>query len=510
MYSSILSAVVQGLQVTIVCVEMDVSNGLPSLQIVGSASTEVKEAGERVRTAIKNLGYQLPAKKIIGNLTPANIRKVGTGFDLAIAISLLAAYELISVNKIKDVLVIGEIGLDGCIHPVHAILPIMNAAKAKGIRTFIIPKENEQEGAVIGEVCIYAVSHLQEVIRHFTSEPLKAVPYLDFHTAYRDTKEVGIDFDEIQGQEPAKRAVQIAVAGNHNFAMIGSPGSGKSMIAQRIPTIQPELTIEESIPISEIYSIRGLLNADTPLIVKRPFRDVHHTVTKAALIGGGTVVKPGELSLAHGGVLFLDELPEFNKNVLEVLRQPLEAKKVRIIRSKGCFEFPADVMLVAAMNPCPCGNYPDRNRCICSEYDIQRYLGKISQPLWDRIDICVDVARVEYDMLQNTNNSTSSCDMKEKVEIARAIQQERFRGTTIRTNAVIPTKFIRTYCSLNTEGHALMKMAYQKLNLTARTYYKILKVARTIADMDAATEIQLSHLREAIGYRSINIKDWRG
>ncbi len=508
MYSSILSATVQGLEVTIINVEIDVSNGLPSFQLVGSASAEVKEAGERVRTAIKNLGYQLPAKKVVGNLTPANIRKAGVGFDVAIAIAMLASFGLIENEKIKDILALGEVGLDGSIHSVKGVLPIVHHGIKSGIKQFIVPKCNAQEGAMIPGAEVYGVETLEEVIAYFKGDGISKEVYNDFCLTLQGIKNTELDYSDIQGQEHVKRAIEIAVSGNHNLLMIGSPGSGKSMMAKRIPTILPDLTLEESMEISRIYSIVGLLDPLQPLMVQRPFRNVHHTITKTALIGGGGVVKPGELSLAHGGVLFLDELPEFNKSVLEVLRQPLEDKKICITRNKGNYEFPANIMLIAAMNPCPCGNYPDLNKCSCTEYEISRYLSKISQPLLDRIDISVEVPRVEYKMLKDKKKTLDSSTMKAHVSVAISRQKKRFEGTTIISNEDIPTTQIEKYCRLNPECEEIMRLAYEKMNLTARTYYKILKVARTIADMDDAEVIEQVHIREAIGYRMLDKKYW--
>lgn len=508
MYSSMLSAVMKGLDVTIINVEMDVSNGLPSFQIVGYASAEVKEAGERVRTAIKNLGYQLPAKKVIGNLTPGNIRKAGVGFDLSIAISMLASYGVIPGEKIKNILALGEVGLDGGVKGINGVLPIVNYGKKQGILQYILPKDNAKEGAMIEGVSIYGVENLKEVVSHFLTVPMQPIEMQPHNFFENLTKEKTLDFNEIQGQKLAKRAIEIAVAGKHNLLMIGPPGSGKSMMAKRIPTIQPTLNIEESMEISRIYSIVGMLEGENPLVLQRPFRNIHHTITKTALVGGGTRVKPGELSLAHGGVLFLDELPEFNKPVLEVLRQPLEDKKIQIIRNKGSYEFPADIMLVAAMNPCPCGNYPDLNRCSCTEFEINRYLSKISQPLLDRIDICVEVPRVEYDVLKDRGYALDSETMRKRILQARAKQNLRFKGSEIISNEGIPTSSIASYCKLNSACEDLMYMAYQKMNLTARTYYKTLKVARTIADVDGEEDIRESHIREAISYRMIDKKYW--
>ncbi|MFI3171591.1 MAG: YifB family Mg chelatase-like AAA ATPase [Eubacteriales bacterium] len=504
-----LSAVVHGLEVTIICVEMDVSNGLPSLQIVGSVSTEIREAGERVRTAIKNLGYQLPPKKVIGNLTPGNIRKGGVGFDLSIALAMLASYGILPADEIKEVLALGEIGLNGGLRQVNGVLPIVSFGKTQGILKYIVPIENAKEAAMIEGVEIYGARNLKEAVEHFLGKPLAEEAQNLFCELQKNTKNGTLDFSQIKGQEHAKRAVEIAVAGMHNLAMIGPPGAGKSMLAKRIPSIQIPLTMQESMEISRVYSIVGMLDSDKPFILERPFRNVHHTITKTALIGGGNIVKPGELSLAHGGVLFLDELPEFNKSVLEVLRQPLEDKKIRIIRNKGSYEFPANAMLVAAMNPCPCGNYPDMNRCTCTSFDINRYQNKISQPLLDRIDICVEVPRVDYEMLKSEKSPISSEKMRTNIILANERQQSRYKDCDITANSGIPSQEITKYCKLDASCESLMKMAYHKMDLTARTYYKVLKVARTIADLDEKDNIEETHIREAIGYRMIDKKYWR-
>lgn len=489
-------------------VEMDVSNGLPSMQIIGSASTEVKEAGERVRTAIKNIGHQLPAKRIMGNLTPANIRKVGAAFDLPIAVTLLASHGVIDVKKIKGFLVMGEVGLDGKVHPVDGILPVIIEGKRRGIKKFIIPYGNVKEGAVIEGVSIFGVKNLSDIIAHFSGEPIEQEKIISFNQLQENYPEDSVDYSDIQGQEFVKRAVQIAVAGNHNMLMIGPPGSGKSMIAQRIPTISPKLTFEESVDISQVYSIMGMLENDNPFIYNRPFRSVHHTVTKIALVGGGNRIRPGEISLAHEGILFLDELPEFSKAVLEVLRQPLEEKKIRITRNSGSFDFPANIMLVAAMNPCPCGNFPNLNRCNCTEHQISRYLGKVSQPLLDRIDICMEVPKIAYKNLVRKDKALDSNTMKEQVLKAKKVQRERYKEIGIYNNADIPQNLMESYCLLGEDSARLMERAYDKLDLTARTYFKIIKVARTIADMEESAEIMAEHIQEAIAYRMIDKKYW--
>ncbi len=507
MFSSVLAAVIQGLDVTIVSVEMDVSSGLPMMQIAGSVATEVKEGGERVRTAIKNLGYQLQPKKIICNITPVQVRKSGAGLDLAIAVSLLASYERIPIPKAKEVLFIGELGLDGNVHRVKGIIPIILEAKKQGIREIFIPIKNAKEAIIIEGIAIYGVRNLEEIIGHFSKEILIEESHnLNAEIINQEIKNE--DFEDIVGQEYVKRAIKIAVSGHHNLLMIGPPGSGKSMMSKRIPSILPDLNVKEKLEISQIHSVLGLLEDEQPYIQQRPFRSVHHTITKAALIGGGMIIQPGEISMAHEGVLFLDELPEFNKSVLEVLRQPLEERKIRITRSKGSCEFPANFMLIAAMNPCPCGNYPDTNRCSCKDYEIKQYLHKISQPLLDRIDLCIEVSKVSYESLISKVKGTSSKEMKESILYARRIQEERYKETTIRGNAEIPSQNIEEYCKLNTDAQVLLEEAYNKMDLTARTYYKVLKVARTIADIEGDEAVSIRHVTEALGYRMIDKKYW--
>lgn len=501
MYSSVLSAIVQGLDVTIINVEMDVSNGLPGMQIVGSVATEIKESGERVRTAIKNLGYRLPPRKMVINLTPANVRKDGTGFDLPIAIAILAAHCMIDVRKLKDTVVVGELGLDGAIYGIKGVLPIVNACKKRGIKMCLVPSDNASEASMVEGMMIYGVSHLKDVLDYISGDSLQSYKGITYEKWLEETKYEELDYCDIKGQSQMKRAVQIAVAGRHNMLMIGKSGAGKSMLAKRIPTILPQLTLEESMEISQIYSIMGLLKEEQPFVSTRPFRKVHHTISKVALIGGGGRVKPGELSLAHGGVLFLDELPEFSKSVLEVLRQPLEDKKVHITRSRGSYEFPADVLLVAAMNPCPCGHYPDLNKCTCTEYEINRYLGKISQPLLERIDICVDTPKVEFERLSGTGDALDSATMKDNINRARERQRERFMNEDISYNGEISNRQMEQYCHLDSSCMNLMEQAYERMDLSARIYFKVIKVARTIADLDGDEEIQTRHISEALGYR---------
>lgn len=508
-FSSVMSAVLQGLLVEQVSVEADVSNGLPVFHMVGYLSSEVKEASERVRTAIRNSQMQFPAKKIVINLAPATVKKKGASFDLAIALSVLSAMGVVEKETLSETVVIGELSLDGAVKRVTGVLPVVMAAKEWGIKQCILPKENIREGTLVEGIKIIGVETLTEACQY-----LQGVKEYEAEKSENDFGEFkgqcfkSVDYNEVYGQETVKRAIEVAVAGGHNILFIGPPGCGKSMIAQRIPTILPLPTMEESMEITKIYSVLGLLDDVHPLIKGRPFRSVHHTVTKAALIGGGQVPVPGEISLAHGGVLFLDELAEFQKPVLEVLRQPLEERQVRITRNHGNYVFPSNFMLAAAMNPCPCGNYPDLSKCNCTEGQIRQYLGKISQPLLDRIDICVETPRVCYENLKQKEKTESSKTIRERVSRARMIQKERYEELGILTNAMLPVREIDRYCMLGQEEEVLMEQAFRNLSLTARTYHKILRVSRTIADLDGETYIRKEHITEAIGYRTIDKKYW--
>lgn len=509
MFSKVYSGGLRGLEGYQVQVEADISDGLPGFHMVGYLASEVREAEDRVRTAMRNSGFLLSPMRVTVNLSPADIRKDGTGFDLPIAIAVLAAYGIVEPMMLKGAAFLGELGLDGRVKPIRGILPLVSELRDQGIRRCYLPYGNRAEGLAVERIEIVSVSSLKALVEAL-NRPEDITPEVQNEWDFpADSGVYPVDFKEVSGQQLARRATEIAVAGQHNILYLGPPGSGKSMIAQRIPTIMPELSPEEQLELSKVYSVCGMLPQGKALAGIRPFRAPHHTVSPQALTGGGKIPKPGEISLASRGVLFLDELPEFHKAALEILRQPLEEHKVMISRVWGAYEFPAQFMLAAAMNPCPCGYYPDRNRCSCTSGQVQKYLGRISRPLLDRIDLCVEVSPVTYEDIRGRKENESSASIRERVERAREIQKKRFDEMTIFFNSEMKNREIKKFCTLGDEEEEFLKRIFGKMQLTARGCHKILKVARTIADLDGAEHITRYHLSEAIGYRELENKYWR-
>ncbi len=502
MFSKVTGGTVTGIDGVMIGVEADINDGLPVLNLVGYLSSSVREAGERVRTALKNSGYYLPPKRITINLSPADIRKYGSGFDLPIAISIVLSMGIISVYDLSNVIIIGELSLNGSVMPVNGILPMVYSAFENGIDTCIVPKENVNEAALIKGLMVIGVSSLSETIDFIQGNIIIEAYEASDYENYDDIPDYKCDFSEIKGQKMLKRGMEIAASGFHNILLSGSAGAGKSMLAKRLPTIMPGLSFEESIEVTKIYSISGMLDKKNRLVTKRPFRSPHHTISNHALIGGGSVPKPGEVTLAHNGILFLDELPEFNKNVLEVLRQPMEDKKIIISRVQASYSFPADFMLVAAMNPCPCGNYPDLNKCTCTPFQIKRYQQKISAPLLDRIDIKMDVKPVLYDDIFSDKTEESSEIIRNRVVETREIQNKRYKDESISLNSELDGKLIKKYVSLGSEVEDFLKQNIEGKSVSARGINRILRLSRTIADMDKKQEVDIVHLKEALFYHN--------
>ena len=512
MLVKLFGAAVQGIDATIITIEVNSSRGIKFF-LVGLPDSAVKESHERIVSALQVNGYKFPTCQIVINMAPADIRKEGSSYDLPLAIGILAATGTINSDKLGKYLLIGELSLDGSLQPVKGALAIAIAARAQGFEGFILPKQNAREAAVVNNLQVYGVDNITEVIDFFNGKK-ELIPTLvnTREEFYQNQINFPFDFSDVKGQENVKRALEVAAAGGHNLIMIGAPGSGKSMMAKRLPSILPPLSLGESLETTKIHSVAGKLNKDSSLIATRPFRSPHHTISQVAMVGGGVSPQPGEISLAHNGVLFLDELPEFNRSVLEVLRQPLEDRQITISRAKYTLNYPASFMLVASMNPCPCGyyNHPTRN-CVCNPGQVQKYLNKISGPLLDRIDIQIEIVPVPFEKISEQQPGESSASIRERVIRARQIQTERFANyPRIHCNAQMTSKLLHQYAQPDSQGLQLLKNAMTRLNLSARAYDRILKVARTIADLEGSESIQSQHLAEAIGYRNLDRENWAG
>lgn len=506
------AAALQGVNAILITIEVSCSRGIKYF-LVGLPDISIKESHERITTALNHIGLKFPRKQVIINMAPADIRKEGAAYDLPLAIGVLAASEGILPDKLKDYMIMGELSLDGDLQPVKGVLPIAIKAKEDGFKGLILPRANAREAAVVSGLEVYGVENLLDVIRFFNDEISLEPTVVDTRKEFYENQNlIDCDFSEVKGQENVKRAMEVACAGGHNLLLIGAPGAGKSMIAKRIPSILPPLTLKESLETTKIHSVAGKINHNGTLIATRPFRSPHHTISTVAMVGGGSYPQPGEISLAHNGVLFLDEMAEFNKSVLEVLRQPLEDRKITVSRAKYSIEYPAGFMLIASMNPCPCGHYnnPHKN-CVCPSHVVQKYLNRISGPLLDRIDIQVEIVPVPFEDISNRKPAESSQAIRERVIAARKIQEERFKDETgIYCNAQMNSRLLHEYAEPDQVGLAQLKTAMERFSLSARAFDRILRVARTIADLDSSIPVLGHHIAEAISYRNLDRENWAG